>query len=170
MASTNIFRNGKALKLLFLYTCVFTAIWACDDDVDPTVSDPSVSIFFLNQDSLDQITPITDALDLELVAYDVQIADLKDQGIEVEERLVSIDEIVEAHKNGQLTEVFGAGTAAVISNVELIAYNGEEMKMPAIETHKIAHMLKNTINGIRSGEVADKFDWIVPVKRETVKV
>jgi len=122
----------------------------------------TMNIFFVIDGKV--VTPETNGTILKGITRKMILHILKDQGIEVEERLVDIHEIVEAHKDGRLTEVFGAGTAAVISNVELIAYDGVDMKMPPIETHKIAHMLKDMINGIRSGEVADKFGWVVPVK------
>lgn len=124
----------------------------------------TMNIFFVIDGKV--ITPKTTGTILKGITRKMIIHILKDRGIEVEERLLDINEVVAAHKEGRLSEVFGAGTAAVISNVELIAYNGEDLKMPPIETHKIAHMLKNEINGIRSGEVADKFGWVIPVKKE----
>ena len=125
----------------------------------------TMNIFFVIDGKV--VTPETNGTILKGITRKMILHILKDQGIDVEERLVDIHEIVEAHKNGSLTEVFGAGTAAVISNVKLISYDGMDMEMPSIETHKIAHMLKDTINGIRSGEVVDKFGWVVPVKKET---
>jgi len=94
MARMNILRNGKMLRPLVLYACVFAAIWACEEEDEPTVSDPSVSIFFLNQDSLDQITPITDALDLELAAYDEQISELNDQADATSDSLIKYTVLV----------------------------------------------------------------------------
>lgn len=127
----------------------------------------TMNIFFVIDGKV--ITPSTTGTILKGITRDMAIHMLKDKGIEVEERLVSIQEIVEAHMDGTLQEAFGTGTAAVVSNVELISYDGVDMKMPPVETHKIAQMLRNEINGMRSGEVVDKFNWVVPVK-ESVKV
>ena len=126
----------------------------------------TMNIFFVIDGKV--ITPSTTGTILKGITREMAIHILRDKGYEVEERLISIDEIVEAHKNGTLQEAFGTGTAAVVSNVELISYDGNDMKMPPVETHKISIELKNIINGMRSGTVADKYDWVIPVK-ETVK-
>ena len=127
----------------------------------------TMNIFFVIDGKV--VTPETNGTILKGITRNMIIHILKDRGIEVEERLVTIQELVEAQKEGRLQEAFGSGTAAVISHVELIGYDGEDYPMPPVETHKIAQMLKNEINGIRSGAVADKFGWVVPVK-QTVKV
>ena len=128
----------------------------------------TMNIFFVIDGKV--ITPETNGTILKGITRKMIIHILKDRGIEVEERLVSIHEIVEAHMDGRLQETFGAGTAAVISNVELIGYDGVDYKLPPIETHKIAAMLKNEINGMRTGEVKDKYGWIVPVKKSLTSV
>ncbi len=128
----------------------------------------TMNIFFVINGKV--ITPATTGTILKGITRDMSIQILRDKGYEVEERLISIQEIVEAHMDGSLQEAFGTGTAAVVSNVELIAYDGVDMPMPSIETYKVAHLLKSEINGMRSGEVEDRFGWVVPVKRETAKV
>ncbi|MEM6963909.1 MAG: branched-chain amino acid aminotransferase [Bacteroidota bacterium] len=129
----------------------------------------TMNIFFVIDGKV--ITPATTGTILKGITRMMSIEILRDKGYEVEERLLTIQEVVEAHRDGRLQEVFGTGTAAVVSNVELIHYDGTDMKLPPTETHAIAHLLKNEINGIRSGAVADQFGWVVPVaKKETVKV
>ena len=129
----------------------------------------TMNIFFVIDGKV--ITPATTGTILKGITRAMIIHILKDKGYDVEERLISINEVIDAQKNGTLQEVFGAGTAAVISNVELIGYDGVDYPTPPVDTHEIAHMLKNEINGIRSGAVADKYGWVVPVqKKETVKV
>ena len=89
---------------------------------------------------------------------------LKDKGYDVDERMISIDEIVEAHKEGRLQECFGTGTAAVVAHVSLISYKGNDMELPAIKDRKVGPMVKATIDGLRDGSVEDTKGWIVPVK------
>ena len=86
---------------------------------------------------------------------------MKEGGYEVEERPIAIDEIVEAHKNGRLTEAFGAGTAAVISHVASILYKGEEMIFPPVEVREIGPWAKSQINGVRSGRLPDSKGWLI---------
>ena len=122
----------------------------------------TMNIFFVINGKV--ITPSTTGAILKGITRDSFLHILREQGIEVEERLISIDEIVAAHKDGTLEEVFGSGTAAVVANVSDILYKDVHMKLPPVETHKIAAYLKATINGLRSGEIQDSFEWIVPVK------
>ena len=122
----------------------------------------TMNIFFVINDKV--ITPATSGAILKGITRNSFLHILREQGIEVEEREISIEEIVEAHMDGSLKEVFGSGTAAVVANVSDILYKDVHMKLPPVETHKIAAYLKATINGLRTGEIKDSFDWIVPVK------
>lgn len=67
----------KTLGVVVLYVASFLGFWACEDDPDPTINDPSVSIFFLNKDSLGQVNVIVDSLDAELDGFDTVITNLK---------------------------------------------------------------------------------------------
>ena len=77
---------------------------------------------------------------------------------------ISIDEVIEASKNGTLQEVFGAGTAAVVSHVSKIQYKDTLIDLPALEDRKVGAFAKKMIDGMRSMTIEDKFGWIVPVK------
>lgn len=110
------------------------------------------------------VTPATDGAILKGITRDSILHILRDKKIPVEERPVSIDELVAAHKSGKLQEAFGVGTAAVVSHVAEIAYNAEIMTLPSIETRKIGALIKSEIEGLKSGVVRDHRGWIVPVK------
>lgn len=88
---------------------------------------------------------------------------LKSKGIAVEERKLSIDEVVEAYKNGTLNEAFGTGTAAVISPIGEL--NDGEMLMTLNDGKigPISQMLYDTLTGIQWGKLEDTMDWTVPV-------
>lgn len=87
----------------------------------------------------------------------------KDWGMEVEERKVEVKEIVEAAKAGRVTEVFGAGTAATIAQIELIGYQGEDIMLPAVETREFSHKVLKELDDIKLGKVEDRFGWISQV-------
>ena len=110
------------------------------------------------------VTPATTGTILKGITRDSLLKICKYKGIEFEERPVTIDEIVEAHLDGSLTECFGAGTAAVVSNVIKIQHGDVEMNLPPVEERTIAPLLKNEINGLRSGRIEDVNNWVVPVK------
>ena len=88
---------------------------------------------------------------------------LEDAGYEVEERMITIDEIAEAYDNGTLQEAFGVGTAAVVSHVSVIGYKDKVMELPPLEMREVGDYIKATINGIRSGRIPDRHNWVVPV-------
>ncbi len=106
---------------------------------------------------------ITPALDtgtiLAGVTRDSVIAVLKDLGLEVEERALNIDEIIEAHKTGRLKEVFGTGTAATISLIKELRYKDYVMEFD-VDTWKTAPSVKNRLNAIRYGKEPDTHGWM----------
>ncbi len=126
----------------------------------------TMNIFFVIDGKV--ITPATDGAILKGITRNTILQILKAKGIPVEERLLSIDEIAAAYKEGKLDEVFGSGTAAVIANVSEIKYGDLVMEMKPIETHRIAHMIKKEITDLRSGVLEDTYNWIVPVAAKTV--
>ena len=87
----------------------------------------------------------------------------KDWKMNVSEREISIDEVIESHKNGSLKEVFGTGTAAVISPVGMLDYKGKEMIINDMKIGKIAQRMYDTITGIQYGEMEDIHHWNVNI-------
>ena len=96
---------------------------------------------------------------LKGVTRDSAIILLRDMGYEVEERNLSVDEIVEAHKKGLLQEVFGVGTAAVVSYIINLTYKDYSMDFD-LDKLKVAPALKQHLNDIRVGNVPDKHNWL----------
>ena len=86
---------------------------------------------------------------------------LKEKGITVEERPISILELEEAFKQGQLKEAFGTGTAASIAPIGSLTYQQHLMELPDVSTWEIANWLKAALNDIRYGRVADTHHWVV---------
>lgn len=86
----------------------------------------------------------------------------KDEGIKIEVRKVSVHEIVEAAKNGSLKEMFGAGTAAVVSPIGAFGYKGEDYELPELKD-SFASRLKKRITDIQYNRAEDKFGWRYPV-------
>ena len=84
----------------------------------------------------------------------------KDWGMPVSERKISIDEVIKAHEDGTLEEVFGSGTAAVISPVGVLEYKGKEYVINGGKVGPFAQKMYDYIEGIHIGEVADKYGFI----------
>lgn len=89
---------------------------------------------------------------------------LRDAGYDVEERMISIDEVVAAHDKGELHSVFGTGTAAVVAHVHKIAYGEKIMEVTPGGEGSVGQKFKHFIDNLRSGTIEDKFNWVVPVK------
>jgi branched-chain amino acid aminotransferase len=87
---------------------------------------------------------------------------LREMGYEVEERNLSVDEIVAAHKKGVFQEIFGVGTAAVVSMVKQLAHEEYIMDFD-VDKMKIAKALKQELNDIRMGVKEDKHQWMVKI-------
>lgn len=122
----------------------------------------TMNIFFVIGDTV--VTPATDGSILKGITRDSILTILREKGYTVEERAITIDEVVASYQNGQLREAFGAGTAAVVSHVEAIGYKDLVMELPPVAERQIGEMVKNEINGIRSGTLPDNHGWLTPVK------
>lgn len=97
------------------------------------------------------------------ITRDSIITLLKENNIPIEERQISIDELVTAHKAGKLQEAFGSGTAASMSFISDLTYNDESYYLPELDTWKVAPLIKQQLDDIRYGRVEDKHNWIFKV-------
>lgn len=88
---------------------------------------------------------------------------LKSWGYTVSERRITIDEVYAAHENGMLKEVFGTGTAAVISPVGELNWNGKAIQVGEGKIGPVSQRLYDTMTGIQYGKHQDDFGWIVQV-------
>lgn len=86
----------------------------------------------------------------------LQIAE--DEGIKTEVRKISVAEVVEAAQTGELKEMFGAGTAAVISPISSFGYRGADYDLPEL-TNAYATLLKKRITDIQYNKSEDKYGW-----------
>lgn len=120
-----------------------------------------MNVFFIIDNKA--VTPsLEEGTILEGVTRDSVITGLKEKGIAVEERKISIDEVVAAYKAGRVSEVFGTGTAAVIAPIKELNYKGFAMEFNP-EQYKISSGVKTWLNDIREGRIADKYGWMLKV-------
>jgi branched-chain amino acid aminotransferase len=87
---------------------------------------------------------------------------LKEMGIPVEERKINIDEVIAAHKQGVLQEVFGTGTAATIALIKELRYKNEQMNFDT-DSWKIAPAVREKLNQIRYGQIEDVHGWLFKI-------
>lgn len=121
----------------------------------------AMNVFFVINNEV--ITPSLEGSILPGVTRDSTVNLLKHWGYKVSERKLSIDEVVAAADNGTLNEAFGTGTAAVISPIGELNYEGKIMNINNGEIGAISHKIYDTITGIQYGKAEDPFGWSVVI-------
>lgn len=86
---------------------------------------------------------------------------LQSWGVPVQERRLSVEELFQAHADGLLIEAFGCGTAAVISPIGKLELKGNSIEIGKGKTGEISQKLYDTLTGIQTGVLEDKFGWMV---------
>jgi branched-chain amino acid aminotransferase len=121
----------------------------------------TMNVFFVVDNQV--ITPsLEEGTILEGVTRDSAMVVLREMGLDVVERKISIDELIEYSRQGQLREVFGTGTAATISLIKELKYK-EEVILFNTDSWTVAPELKNRLNNIRYGKVADTHGWMYKI-------
>lgn len=110
------------------------------------------------------ITPKRDGSILNGITRMSVITILKDKGYQVTARAITIDEIIEASKNGTLEEAFGTGTAVGIAYIQEIGVGKEVIHVS--NDSPVGLVVNNTLNDIKTGKIEDKFNWMIKVKTE----
>ena len=105
------------------------------------------------------VTPMLNGSILPGITRDSVIHLCKEWGIPTEERKISIDEIDEAYKSGKLEEVFGTGTAAVISPVGKLRWKDEIMEINGGKIGELSQKIYDTVTGIQLGKLPDTHGW-----------
>ena len=84
----------------------------------------------------------------------------QEMGYEIEERAMSIDEVLEGAENGRLQEAFGTGTAAVVSPVGQLTFKDKTVSISGGKTGDLTMKLYNTLTGIQYGKIEDTHNWV----------
>lgn len=85
-------------------------------------------------------------------------------GYRAEQRKVSIQELIDGIKAGTVTEAFAAGTAATITDISRIGFEGQDYHLPPVEGREFSNRVLNYLNDLRYGKVEDPFGWNYLVK------
>ncbi|MSS62297.1 branched-chain amino acid aminotransferase [Velocimicrobium porci] len=122
----------------------------------------AMNIFFKINGTV--VTPKLNGSILPGVTRDSVINLCKHWGLSVEERRISVDELLEAAKDGSLEEVWGTGTAAVISPVGHLRFEDTVLQIKDGGIGEISQKLYDTVTGIQLGRIEDPFGWTVEVQ------
>jgi branched-chain amino acid aminotransferase len=121
----------------------------------------SMNIFFVIDGEL--ITPSLNGSILPGITRDSVLSLARKWGMPVSERKISIDEVLDAQRSGRLTEIFGSGTAAVISPVGVLHCKNQDYTIADNAVGPVARKLYAAITDIQYGKQPDDMDWVVPV-------
>ena len=119
----------------------------------------TMNVMFVIDDTL--VTPELGDTILRGITRDSVLALARHWGMKVEERKLSVNELVEGLKSGRVKEAFGAGTAATIAHIELIGHNGHDYILPPVEPRKFSNRVFKELEGIKRGTHADPFGWMM---------
>ena len=123
----------------------------------------TMNIFFVIDDHV--VTPPLTGSILPGVTRDSVLTLAQHWGLPAKEKPIAIDELMKAHKKGSLQEMFGSGTAAVISPVSHLAWKDDVVTIGDGGVGPVAQKLYKAITDIQYGAAEDPFGWIVQVEK-----
>lgn len=118
----------------------------------------TMNIFFVIDGKV--VTPITEGTILKGITRKTVMQLLEENGYNVSEQRINIEDIVAAYQEGKVSEVFGTGTAAVIANVNKLKYKDVVMEFDQ-ERATVSAYAKATINGLRNQTIEDTHNWVI---------
>lgn len=121
----------------------------------------TMNVMFVINDTL--VTPALGDSILRGITRDSVLSLARHWGIKVEERRISVDELIDGLKNGRVKEAFGAGTAATIAHIELIGHDGEDYYLPPIEKREFSNKVFRELDLMKRGLSPDPFNWVYKV-------
>jgi branched-chain amino acid aminotransferase len=140
-------------------------IWTDDATHTKLEEAGTMNVFFRIGDTL--ITAPTSERILDGVTRKSLLDIAKGKGIDVEVRTIVVQELLDAHAKGELKEIFGAGTAVTIGQIEGFAYQEKFYSLPEItDENSFAVQLKNALQGIQQKTVEDTFGWTEKVEKK----
>ncbi|WP_374001457.1 branched-chain amino acid aminotransferase [Bdellovibrio bacteriovorus] len=123
----------------------------------------TMNVFFVFDNEI--VTPALNGSILPGGTRDAILELLRSKGLPVVERRITITEVIERLGRGELKEVFGTGTAAVISPVGVLHYRGKDWIINNNENGPLSNELYSEITAIQRGTQPDKLNWLVPLKK-----
>lgn len=118
----------------------------------------TMNVMFVKNNTL--LTPALNDSILAGITRDSVIQLARYWNMAVEERRISVDELVAGLRDKTITEAFGAGTAATIAHIELIGHEGTDYYLPPIEQRVFSNNVYRALDELKRGQAPDPFGWI----------
>jgi branched-chain amino acid aminotransferase len=119
----------------------------------------TMNVMFVINDTL--VTPALNDSILAGITRESVLQVARSWNMKVEERKISVDELVRGLEQGIVTEAFGAGTAATIAPIELIGYEDKDYHLPPVAHRKFSNKIYQYLDSLKRGLVADPFGWVM---------
>ncbi len=119
----------------------------------------TMNVMFMIDDTL--VTPALSDSILAGITRDSVLTLARDWNVRVEERRISVDELVGALQSSRVREAFGVGTAATIANIELIGFEGKDYYLPPADQRPFSTKVFKELEGIKRGLKPDPYGWVV---------
>ena len=132
-------------------------IWTDGQTHEYVEESGTMNLMFIIKDKL--VTAPTGDTILKGITRDSVIKLAKSWGIEVEERPISVKELVGAIEDGSMKEAFGAGTAATIAHIQTIANDGVDYQLKGGDNWAFSNKVLETLDNIKTGKIDDEFGW-----------
>jgi branched-chain amino acid aminotransferase len=117
-----------------------------------------MNVFFVMGEEV--ITPSLEGTILPGITRESVITLLRDYGVTVRERRVSIDEVLTAFDRGSLVECFGTGTAATVSHVRRLRYGDREIELPPVKERTVGPAVRERLVALATGQAPDPHGWL----------
>jgi branched-chain amino acid aminotransferase len=134
-------------------------IWTDARDHEYIEESGTMNVMFVIDDTL--VTPALSDSILPGITRDSVLTLARSWNMPVQERRVSVREILQAAESSRLTEAFGVGTAATIAPIQTLGFEGTECVLPAVEKRPFSARVYEALDGIKRGIRPDSFGWVV---------
>jgi branched-chain amino acid aminotransferase len=119
----------------------------------------TMNVMFVIDDIL--VTPALSDSILAGITRDSVLQLARKRGMKVEERKISVDELVDRLSMGRVNDAFGVGTAVTIAPIELIGYDGKDYVLPPVGYRQFSTSMLKELESLRRGQAPDPFNWVV---------
>jgi branched-chain amino acid aminotransferase len=136
-------------------------LWMESPDYKYIQESGTMNVFFAIGETL--VTPALDGCILDGVTRDSIIQLVRNAGHKIEERRITIDEVLWAHKNNLLRDAFGTGTAASVAPFQKITYKSMDLELPPMSERPFSNDLKTELDKIKYGQTPDIFNWMLEI-------
>jgi len=136
-------------------------IWTDCKDHERIEESGTMNLMFIINDTI--VTPLTGETILRGITRDSILTIARDWGVKVEEREVTVTEVIEGIRNGYLTEAFGTGTAATITHIKAIGYKGVDYNLPPVPSDSISNKILGHLLKLHRARTEDKYNWLLDI-------